>query len=288
MQINYSFIIPHKNCPDLLQRCVGSIPERDDVQVIIVDDNSDDGKKPALKEHKNLQVILLDATQSKGAGRARNVGLKHAEGKWLVFADSDDYYMTGFLEVLDKYVDANVEVIYFNNNFVDGDTGNILPMLSIQKRINCYDGSKLMTDKLKYLTKVPWNKMVLHDIVKQHNIRFEEVPNGNDILFSLSVGHYAKNIVVEKTPLYVYCRNTNSILTSSLSVSGALCKLEHRMKLNDLYDSIGYPQWKVSGISIILLYTKKVGIKFLWFVIKNIPNLLYHKSDWTKMIFSQC
>ena len=82
---NYSFIIPHKNCPDLLQRCVDSIPERDDVQVIVVDDNSDDGKKPSLKNHKNLQVILLDATQSKGAGRARNVGLEHAEGKWLLF-----------------------------------------------------------------------------------------------------------------------------------------------------------------------------------------------------------
>ena len=48
MQINYSFIIPHKNCPDLLQRCVDSIPERDDVQVIVVDDNSDEGKKNYL------------------------------------------------------------------------------------------------------------------------------------------------------------------------------------------------------------------------------------------------
>jgi len=48
MQTNYSFIIPHKNCPDLLQRCVDSIPERDDVQVIVVDDNSDEGKKNYL------------------------------------------------------------------------------------------------------------------------------------------------------------------------------------------------------------------------------------------------
>ena len=60
-EFNYSFIIPHKNCPDLLQRCVDSIPERDDVQVIVVDDNSDNEKKPALKERKNLQVIPLDA-----------------------------------------------------------------------------------------------------------------------------------------------------------------------------------------------------------------------------------
>ena len=38
--INYSIIIPHKNIPNLLQRCLDSIPNREDVQIIVVDDNS--------------------------------------------------------------------------------------------------------------------------------------------------------------------------------------------------------------------------------------------------------
>lgn len=38
MDFIYSIIIPHKNILKLLQRCLDSIPERDDVQVIIVDD----------------------------------------------------------------------------------------------------------------------------------------------------------------------------------------------------------------------------------------------------------
>ena len=37
---NYSIIIPHKNIPQLLKRCLDSIPQRDDVQIIVVDDNS--------------------------------------------------------------------------------------------------------------------------------------------------------------------------------------------------------------------------------------------------------
>ena len=36
----FSIIIPHKNIPSLLQRCLDSIPKRDDVQIIVVDDNS--------------------------------------------------------------------------------------------------------------------------------------------------------------------------------------------------------------------------------------------------------
>lgn len=90
MNISFSFIIPHKNCPDLLQRCVDSIPDRDDVQIIVVDDNSDDEKKPAIYR-RDVEIVLLDAEHSKGAGRARNEGLKHAKGKWLLFADADDY-----------------------------------------------------------------------------------------------------------------------------------------------------------------------------------------------------
>ena len=98
---SYTIIIPHKNCPDLLKRCVDSIPVRDDVQIIVVDDNSDEDKKPSI-ERKGMEVVLLDASSSKGAGRARNVGLKHAKGKWLLFADADDYYTDNLSKFLDK------------------------------------------------------------------------------------------------------------------------------------------------------------------------------------------
>jgi glycosyltransferase involved in cell wall biosynthesis len=42
MEINYTIIIPHKNIPHLLQRCLDSIPRRNDLQIIVVDDNSDE------------------------------------------------------------------------------------------------------------------------------------------------------------------------------------------------------------------------------------------------------
>lgn len=40
MEILYSIIIPHKDIPCLLQRCLDSIPSRDDVQIIVADDDS--------------------------------------------------------------------------------------------------------------------------------------------------------------------------------------------------------------------------------------------------------
>ena len=104
-EINYSIIIPHKNCPDLLNRCLGSIPLRDDIHIIIVDDNSDNDKKPQY-DRNNMEIIFLDAEHSRGAGHARNVGLNRAKGKWLLFADADDYYCEHGFEILDKYLDS--------------------------------------------------------------------------------------------------------------------------------------------------------------------------------------
>lgn len=116
-RINYSFIIPHKNTPDLLQKCLDSIPRRDDVQIIVVDDNSDEDKVdfssfPGLDD-PTVEVYLTK--EGKGAGYARNVGLKHAVGKWLVFADADDFFTGKINLLLDNNTSSESDVVFFKN-----------------------------------------------------------------------------------------------------------------------------------------------------------------------------
>lgn len=60
---NFSIIIPHYNNEQDLRRCMASIPDRDDVQIIIVDDNSDPKKVdfdhfPGL-DRKNTDIIFF-------------------------------------------------------------------------------------------------------------------------------------------------------------------------------------------------------------------------------------
>ena len=109
----YSFIIPHHNSPELLQDLLNTIPQRADVEVIVVDDNSDADKKPQLTRD-DVHVIYISAQDSRGAGHARNVGLEAATGKWLLFADSDDFYEHHFLEELDKYTDGDYDIVFFS------------------------------------------------------------------------------------------------------------------------------------------------------------------------------
>ena len=238
---NYSFIIPHKNCPDLLQRCVDSIPERDDVQVIVVDDNSDDSKKPSLKNHKNLQVILLDASQSKGAGRARNVGLKHAEGKWLLFADADDYYTDYLSTLLDKYADDDTtDIVYLNASQFD-EKGSIKPFKTqklISDHINGVKGAEM---ELRYNLWTPWSRMVKSNIVHKNELKYDELPATNDKMFCLLCSYHSRNIKSEIQIVYKYYRPAKGSITDKQKSSKMLDDLlDVRNRTISLYKKAGY------------------------------------------------
>ena len=83
--ISYSIIIPHKNIPNLLQRCLDTIPQRNDIQVIVIDDNSDD----SIVDFNNfpkwtgIHYEYYLTKGNNGAGFARNYGLKYAKGQWM-------------------------------------------------------------------------------------------------------------------------------------------------------------------------------------------------------------
>ena len=251
----YSFIIPHKNCPELLQRCVDSIPVREDVQIIIVDDNSDADKKPSSKR-ENVEVVLLDSKQAKGAGRARNVGLEHAQGKWLLFADSDDYYVASLLDALDSYKDDDIDVLYFGYQHVLVNDRIEIPKYN--DILLKYKDDNSYIEKVKYALHAPWNKMIRKSFVANYYIRFEEVPNGNDIFFTLQVGMFTKKIAVETTPLYNYIFQQNSIVNKKKKNNEEmLCKLIHRSQVIEFRKYIGINLGKNSNIVYYLMQILK-------------------------------
>lgn len=246
--INYSFIIPHHNTPDLLQRLIDTIPQREDIEIIIVDDNSDEDKKANISR-SDVKTIFISKEHTKGAGKARNVGMNVAEGKWLLFADADDMYKTGFLGVLDKYKNDDIDVLYFNIESFDSDT--LAPLLNskndraIKSRLLFYnyDGSARRTKELVYLNWEPWNKMVSSVFIKRFRICFEEVSRGNDVFFSIQVGYFAKKIKIENVILYMlsYCKS--SITYSAYTLPKAIATIKNIYHRNYFFDFVNYKEW---------------------------------------------
>lgn len=122
---NLSIIIPHYNTPHLLHKLIDSIPQSPDIQIIVVDDNSDchldiladlQGKYCAQVE------FYVNGTGRKGAGACRNVGLLHADGKWILFADADDFFLPGMYENICPYFDTNYDEVFFTPTSIYLDT----------------------------------------------------------------------------------------------------------------------------------------------------------------------
>jgi len=116
----FSIIIPHFDIPDLLMRCLKSIPVSKEIQVIVVDDNSPEADT-YLEKYPELSRPYLEfirTTKGGGAGYARNVGLDHAKGQWLLFADADDFFVEDMYDIITSNSDSEADVIYFKKESV--------------------------------------------------------------------------------------------------------------------------------------------------------------------------
>ena len=213
----FSIIIPHKDIPDLLMRCLMSIPVSEDIQVIVVDDNSRDADT-YLDRYPELSRPYLEfirTTKSGGAGYARNIGLDHAKGKWILFADADDFFVEDMYDIILSYVDSEADVIYFKKKSVLSDDISVEIERSsyVNKKIDHYlaDGDEW---PIRTKTPVPWGKMIRRCLIVKYNIRFDEILCFEDNYFSLLIGYYADIIKVVNRVLYIVTTRPHSLMAT--------------------------------------------------------------------------
>ena len=248
MDKTYSFVIPHHNTPDLLQRLIDTIPQREDIEIIVVDDNSDEDKKASVKR-PDVKTIFIDKEHTKGAGRARNVGMEAATGKWLLFADADDFYKPGFIDVLDEYKDDDIEILYFNMDSVDSVTFEPRNRARVvQKIVGDYDGSWEKGEEVKYLSFGPWRKMLSNSFINKYGFRYEEISRGNDGFFNLQTAYFVKRFKVDKRMLYTNTYRVGSIVHSKTTRQKFIDDINRNLHIYTFLKYIGHQEWNRNSI----------------------------------------
>lgn len=238
--ITYSFIIPHHNTPDLLNRCLDSIPQRKDIEIIVVDDNSDFDKKPQTNR-TDVKFIYIDAEHTKGAGRARNEGVKYAKGRWLLFADADDHYTDRISILLDNFMNVDdIDIVYLNA--CKFDQNGIVSDVNESRLIKAYMNSMPQAEmRLRYDSWTPWSRMVKRKMVIENNIKFDELPAANDKMFGLLCSKHSKHITVEPEIVYCYFRPSYKSQTDKKRTNlmfDEIMDLQCRTQI--LYQEVGY------------------------------------------------
>ncbi|WP_392341047.1 glycosyltransferase family 2 protein [Moritella marina] len=120
MGYTVSVIIPSYNCLAYLPKAIESIlqQDRNDVEIIIVNDNSTDGTAEYLESLRQQELgIKVMTTKGLGASAARNIAIEHAAGEYIAFLDADDYWYPGKLTAQLALHDADPSVAMSFTNY---------------------------------------------------------------------------------------------------------------------------------------------------------------------------
>jgi glycosyltransferase involved in cell wall biosynthesis len=109
-----SVIIPTYNRASIISKAIDSVLNQTytSIQLIVVDDGSDDNTLEIIKRYPEVEYILQEHG---GQGKARNNGLRHAKGSYIASLDSDDVWCPQFLEQCISQLEANNLDFVFSN-----------------------------------------------------------------------------------------------------------------------------------------------------------------------------
>ena len=205
-----SVIIPVYNVEPYVGQCVESLLGQtlDDLEIICIDDGSDDGSLDVLRGYANRDSRLTVVSQNNaGAGVARNTGIELAKGEYLFFCDADDFCGKNLLS--DLYAEAvskDADVVFFTRVRWSDAQQKPTEVLKIPKAaLNAdqpFSPTLFQDNIISMFGPQPWNKLVRRSFVLSRGIRFQEIPRMNDVFFSAMVVIFADKIAA--TPVVGY------------------------------------------------------------------------------------
>lgn len=228
----FSIIIPHYNIPDLLMRCLSSVPVHPDFQVIVVDDCSPDAESYRERYPQLSRPYLEYYSTPKGgsAGRARNIALEHAQGRWLICLDADDLFTPEAEALLRREADNPADILFFGyRSVLSGDLNTPAKRNLYQKLFDQY--AKDHDDRpLRYQFEAMWGKVFRRSMVEEHQIRCDETRYSNDVMFSLLCGIHAKQVAVFTEPLFLVTSREGSLASAQVNRhKGSVAEHETRL-----------------------------------------------------------
>lgn len=271
--MTFSIIIPIYNVEKYLRQCIDSVLAENflDCEIILVNDGSPDGCGKICDEYANkYSHIKVIHKHNGGLSDARNAGIKEAKGDYLIFLDSDDYWINinknqknyigggGILSDLQLLTNDKIDLILHPSS----DNIRRIPK-EISFTNNDFINNFEALVKSNYYVSNAWTKIIRREIIIKNNLFFPKGYIHEDLPYSLALARFVKTFAIYNNPFYQY-----RVLDDSIS---------HNIKYKNFND--------------ILVHLNK-GIDFL---IKNgdspvhdgLKTLLFHNIHYIKTILER-
>jgi|GEM_PF-1667503 len=233
-----SVIVPVHNAAPYLARCLESLigQRYNNMEIICVDDGSTDESRQILADYaKNYPHIHTLYQENKGAGCARNAGIKAACGDYLSFVDSDDYLdLTAYQTAMHKFAeDEDIDIVCFAAEIVVENGGKKF------KADDWYystrqEGEVILTPNIILEENVSvCNKVFKADLIREKEIFFPEGLWYEDAEFYWKYMVNARKAWFLKDKFYKYVRRRQS--TMFLTFRGSDRAKEHLQVTDNIF-----------------------------------------------------
>jgi len=231
-----SIIIPVYNVEKYLWKCIESIMSQLDQsdEVILVDDGSKDSSfSICQKAQETYNNITLVHTKNRGCSAARNTGFELAQGEYVIFMDSDDYWLEDTYQQIKSEVLKHNECDAFLIDYkkLDDQTGELLEMdlertYQADQALPGKDFVLKLLKVNKHLNVAAWRFIVKREALIKHQIYFEEGLYFEDMKWAFQVLLSVESAQYLPYSLNVYRTNTSHQITGSLSLKKILDRIQ--------------------------------------------------------------
>lgn len=212
-----SIIIPVYNTGKHIERCLNSIvnqTKKIDLEVIIINDGSTDDSENIVKQYienyKEVLNIKYYSKENEGVAQTRNFGIEKATSDYIMFIDSDDYIELKTLEILEKYIKQDIDLIKFklqrvdeNDNVVKEVDGPVFDKITGQEAFNKLYGEDVLLDS-------PCVYVIKKKLFTENNFKFQRTYHEDFGLIPFII-LIAKTVISIPEYLYKYVQAPDSI-----------------------------------------------------------------------------
>lgn len=237
-------IVPVYNTEKYVSKCIESILNQtySNFQLIIVDDESSDRSLDICKKYaKTDSRIRIIENKHHGLIHSRKTGLKYAEGKYIVFADSDDWYDLNGLQIMSEYISEDVDMViagycdYISENDIRSNKNKIEQGMYDKSEMDKHIYNKMMFDVqyngpgiIQSCCSKMFKKRILENCYEHID---ENITMGEDAIVTYQALLESDRIRLIDTELYFYRRNTNSMcFTRNISMFEKIVRFKDNMK----------------------------------------------------------
>lgn len=217
-----SVIVPIYKVERYLYECLKSVVRQNfsDYEVICIDDDSPDNSVEIVRSYQEKygNIRLITNPKNLGLSASRNRGIEAAEGKYILFVDSDDYIRKDALVTLYERMERDdLDIVYFNKKFFYDENCTAEKEERHNKRFGEQEiltGREMFTrfhlaDSFKSMN--AYTQFFRRDFLLQNNLRFYEGIVHEDFLFYFLCAMKAGRVGNFDRVFYYYRKRDDSI-----------------------------------------------------------------------------